>query len=57
VPDTASTRHRLEPHMELIRGALPVPSRQIWSALGAGEPIGGDGLLFVRKRRRTSRSS
>jgi transcriptional regulator with XRE-family HTH domain len=51
VPDTEGTRVRIEPNLALIQRVLPVSSRRIWSALKSGEPIGGDGLLFVRRGR------
>jgi hypothetical protein len=28
---------------------MPVTSRRIASALRSGEPVGGDGILFVRR--------
>ncbi len=52
VPDTSATRERIRVHRELIGEALPASSRTIWSALRSGEPIGADGLLFVRARLR-----
>jgi transcriptional regulator with XRE-family HTH domain len=55
VPDSATARAILEPHRDLLERALPLTSRRIWSALRAGEPIGGDGLLFVRVREAGSR--
>ena len=48
VPDTRRNRELLRQHEELIKTALPVSSRQIWAAIRSGEPIGGDGLLWVR---------
>lgn len=51
VPDTHRNRKLLRQHQELITTALPVSSRQIWAAIRSGEPIGGDGLLWVRVKR------
>lgn len=51
VPDTHRNRKLLRQHQELIRTALPMSSRQIWAAIRSGEPIGGDGLLWVRVKR------
>ncbi|HET8587639.1 MAG TPA: hypothetical protein VFM74_07165, partial [Candidatus Limnocylindria bacterium] len=51
VPDTRRNRKLLSQHQELISTALPVSSRQIWAAIRSGEPIGGDGLLWVRVKR------
>ncbi len=48
VPDTSATRARIRPHLDVISRALPAGSRRIWAALRSGEPIGTDGLLFVR---------
>jgi transcriptional regulator with XRE-family HTH domain len=48
VPDTRRNRELLRQHEALIRTALPVSSRQIWAAIRTGQPIGGDGLLWVR---------
>ena len=50
VPDTRTARQRLHPFTDLIRRALPTPSRSIWTALGDGTPLAADGLLFVRER-------
>jgi transcriptional regulator with XRE-family HTH domain len=52
VPDTSAARVRLAPFAQLISQALPRTSRQIGRALRYGEPLGGDGILFVRARRR-----
>lgn len=48
VPDTRALREALAPVASLINRALPTPSRRIWSAIRTGEPMGGDGILFVR---------
>jgi len=48
VSDTVATRTRLRPHLDVVSRALPASSRRIWAALRSGEPIGADGLLFVR---------
>jgi transcriptional regulator with XRE-family HTH domain len=50
VPDSANARRRMLPHTELIRSALPVSSRHAWSSIRAGEPVGGDALLWIRRR-------
>ena len=52
VPDTMRNRKILAPHAPLIASALPMPSGRIWVALRQGRAIGGDGLLWVRSRRR-----
>jgi hypothetical protein len=48
VPDTRATRARVAPFSQLLAQTLPTPSRRIWTALRRGEPLGGDGILFVR---------
>jgi transcriptional regulator with XRE-family HTH domain len=52
VPDTKATRVRLSPFQQLIAQTLAAPSRQIWRAIRTGEPLNGDGILFVRAARR-----
>jgi transcriptional regulator with XRE-family HTH domain len=52
VPDTRTTRARLAPFAELIARTLPVRSARAWHAIRRGEPLGGDGILFVREPRR-----
>jgi hypothetical protein len=52
VPDTRAVRARLAKFGELISRTLPITSRSIWAALRSGEPVGGDGILFVRAPRR-----
>ncbi len=51
VPDSAVSRRRIAPFRSLLEGTLPLDSRRIWAALRTGRPLGGDGLLFVRKDR------
>jgi transcriptional regulator with XRE-family HTH domain len=47
VPDTPSNRQALEPYAGLVRDALPVSSRRIWAAIRNGDPLDGDGLLWL----------
>lgn len=51
VPDSRVARQRLEPARELLHRSFPSSSRQIWSAIRKGDPLGGDGILFVRTRK------
>jgi hypothetical protein len=51
VTDTPATRTRLAPFREILGRTFPISSRQIWYALRNGEPVGGDGILFVRAPR------
>jgi transcriptional regulator with XRE-family HTH domain len=50
VPDTATARRLVIPHADVIAAALPVSSRRIWAAVRSGEPVGGDGLVWIRQR-------
>lgn len=49
--DTPRNRRAVEPHMDLIRAVLPAGSREILGALRAGQPLGRDGLLWIRPSR------
>lgn len=58
--DTERARRAISGLDGVITAMLPVPSRRIWSCLRAGEPIGGDGILWIRPselraRRRSAR--
>lgn len=48
--DTERNRAAVSAHADLIRDALPKSSRQVWLAIRSGEPLAGDGLLWVRPR-------
>lgn len=48
VPDTAAARARLVPFADLIHRTMPRTSRRIWAALRSSEPLGADGILFLR---------
>lgn len=48
VPDSRAARLALAPIAALIDRALPARSRHVWSAIRNGQPLGGDGILFVR---------
>jgi len=52
VPDTPTSRARLTPFVDMIRQAMPATSRAMWRAIRLGEPLAGDGILFVRTPRR-----
>ncbi len=49
VEDTQRNRASLEAHLELIRLALPAGSREIMRSIRGGQPLGRDGLLWVRR--------
>ncbi|HJP70736.1 MAG TPA: helix-turn-helix transcriptional regulator [Candidatus Limnocylindria bacterium] len=46
--DTDRSRSAMAGYEAVIRDTLPVSSRRIWSSLRSGEPIGGDGILWIR---------
>lgn len=48
--DTERNRRAVHMHHEVLLQALPVPSRRVWTALRAGLPIAGDGILWVSPR-------
>lgn len=48
VPDTRGSRTRLAPFQQLIAQTMPATSRGIWRAIRSGQPLQGDGILFVR---------
>jgi transcriptional regulator with XRE-family HTH domain len=48
VPDTRAARRRLASIAPLIEKAFPISSREIWRAVRLGQPVGGDGIVFVR---------
>jgi transcriptional regulator with XRE-family HTH domain len=50
VPATTRSRERLAPYTQLIGQTMPAPSRRVWRAIARGEPVGGDGILFVAQR-------
>ena len=49
IEDKSSNRRILEPHMAVVRRELPAGSREIWHSIRSGEPLGRDGLLWVRR--------
>ncbi|HEX5327061.1 MAG TPA: hypothetical protein VFW75_10375 [Acetobacteraceae bacterium] len=51
VEDTRRNRAAFARHEPIIRSALPSGSREILRALRTGQPLGRDGLLWVRPQR------
>ena len=51
IEDTPRNRTALEPHLAVIRRTLPAGSREILKSIRGGEPLGRDGLLWLRRRR------
>lgn len=50
LPDTPATRQAVAPHAAIIHSAMPVTSRAAWAAIRSGTALGGDALLWVRRR-------
>jgi transcriptional regulator with XRE-family HTH domain len=48
VRDSATTRRIVGDHLDLVRAAFPVGTRRAWAAIRAGEPLGGDAMIWVR---------
>lgn len=48
IPDSRRNRLVVAAHEGPIMAALPISSRRLWACLRSGEPLGGDGLLWVR---------
>jgi transcriptional regulator with XRE-family HTH domain len=55
VPDTPVARRRLAPHAALVSASLRTPSARAWAAIRSGTSVGGDALLWIRKRSAPSR--
>lgn len=53
VPDSRTSRSRLEPFAQLIKQTMPAESRAVWSAIRGAEPLNSDGILFVRAPRQS----
>jgi transcriptional regulator with XRE-family HTH domain len=51
IEDTRRNRAALLPHAHLIHSQLPASSRDVLSALRRGQPLGTDGLLWIRRRK------
>ena len=51
VEDTIRNRSAVGPHLALIRSALPAGTREIRRALVTGQPLGRDGLMWIRRSR------
>ena len=49
VPDTVRNRRHLASVDELLRRALPLRSKSVWAAIRGGQPLGGDGVLVLRR--------
>jgi len=49
VEDTERNRRVFAPHGEIIKSVLPAGSREILRSLRAGQPLGRDGLLWIRR--------
>ena len=58
LPDTRATRRVLREMRDLLERTMPARSRDVWTAIRAGRPVGRDGVLLVeagdRPRTRTA---
>lgn len=52
VEDRRRNRAALAAHLGVVRVALPAGSREVLAALRRGRPLGRDGLLWIRRRRK-----
>ena len=50
VEDTVRNRRVLASHLDFLSVALPARSREILNSLRTGQPLGRDGLLWLRRR-------
>lgn len=50
VEDRVRNRSLVEGHVALLRSTLPAGSRAVLRAVRTGQPLGTDGLLWVRRR-------
>jgi transcriptional regulator with XRE-family HTH domain len=51
IEDTVRNRSALAPHLPFIRTVLPAGTREVRRALRTGEPLGRDGLIWIRRSR------
>ncbi len=51
VADTPSNRRALAPFASTVSRVLPAGTRAVLAAVRAGEPLGADGLCWIRTRR------
>lgn len=57
VEDTARNRAAVAQHVDFLRAVLPAGSRDVLRALRLGEPLGRDGVLWIRRREPPRRRS
>lgn len=51
IEDTVRNRSAVAPHLPFIRSVLPAGTREVLRALRTGEPLGRDGLIWIRRSR------
>jgi transcriptional regulator with XRE-family HTH domain len=51
VADTTANRRALEPFLSTVHQVLPAGTRAVLAAVRSGDPLGTDGLCWVRTRR------
>ncbi len=50
IEDTQRNRMAVATHAALIRSSLPAGSREVFRAIRTGQPLGRDGILWIRPR-------
>jgi transcriptional regulator with XRE-family HTH domain len=48
VEDTRRNRTAVRPHLQLLRAMLPAGSREVMRSIRTGQPLGRDGLIWIR---------
>jgi transcriptional regulator with XRE-family HTH domain len=48
VEDTRRNRTAVRPHLQLLRTMLPAGSREVMRSIRTGQPLGRDGLIWIR---------
>jgi transcriptional regulator with XRE-family HTH domain len=51
IEDTVRNRSAVAPHLPFIHSVLPAGTREVLRALRTGEPLGRDGLIWIRRSR------
>lgn len=49
IEDTRRNRAALEPHLAFIRSVMPAGTREVLGCLRTGQPLGRDGLIWIRR--------
>lgn len=49
IEDTRRNRAALEPHLAFIQSVMPAGTREVLGCLRTGQPLGRDGLIWIRR--------